>query len=248
MKSWRRSEAHYKFHQTVTNCTPWKQMYFTWWRMPEEEWTVIHRFRPYFIIGQLDYSKEVLIPHNKTVNGEEIAGFDVINPFYCYEGGKISMKSGLDLGDPISVDRAALIVKRGWIPAQYREKVSRPKEVNSRELVKLTGCFMPGKNVHDYKIPNNPDANDWNNLCLEDIGIYWDLPNFDETKYYYFDVVDLDGSNMKNRETTPCKADTIDEVVNNFYGWRWTEKTHKQIFMPFGFLSAASLMVAALAM
>ena len=52
---------------------------------------------------------------------------------------------------------------------------------------------MPGKNVHDYKVPNNPDANDWNNLCLEDIGIYWDLPNFDESKYYYFHAVDVDG-------------------------------------------------------
>ena len=51
-KAFKRSEAHYKFrNQTITNCTPWKQMYFTWWRMPEEEWTVYHKFRPYFIIG-----------------------------------------------------------------------------------------------------------------------------------------------------------------------------------------------------
>ena len=248
-KSWRRSEAHYKMGQQITNCTPWKQMYFTWWRMPEEEWTVIHRFRPYFILGQLDYSKEILIPANKTINGAEVAGFDVINPFYCYEGGKISMGTALStVGDPISIDRAALIVRRGWIPAQFREKSSRPKEVNSKELVKLTGCFMPGKNLHDYKVPNNPDANDWNNLCLEDIGIYWDLPNWDESKHYYFNTVDLDGSNMRNREFTPCKDDTIDELVNNFYGWRWTEKTHKQIFVPVGLFSAASLVMAALAM
>ena len=194
-KSFRRSEAHYKFNQTVTNCTPWKQMYFSWWRMPEEEWTVYHRFRPYFVIGQLDYSKEVLIPRDKTINGQAIAGFDVINPFYCYEGGKISMGKALSMsGDPIQIDRAAIIVRRGWIPAAYREKISRPNEVNSRELVKLSGCFMPGKNVHEYTIPNNPDANEWNNLCLEDIGIYWDLPNFDESKYYYFHSVDLDGT------------------------------------------------------
>ncbi len=194
-KSFRRSEAHYKFNQTVTNCTPWKQMYFSWWRMPEEEWTVYHRFRPYFVIGQLDYSKEVLIPRDKTINGQTVAGFDVINPFYCYEGGKISMGKALSMsGDPIQIDRAAIIVRRGWIPASYREKISRPNEVNSRELVKLSGCFMPGKNVHDYKIPNNPDANEWNNLCLEDIGIYWDLPNFDESKYYYFHAVNLDGT------------------------------------------------------
>lgn len=186
-KAFKRSEAHYKFNQQITNCTPWKQMYFSWWRMPEEEWTVYHRFRPYFVIGQMDYSKEVLIPKTKTIKGQTVAGFDVINPFYCYEGGKISMQAGLQQsGDPIKIDRAAIVVKRGWIPAQYRDKSSRPKEINSRELVKISGCFMPGKNVHDYKVPNNADANEWNNLCLEDLGIYWDLPNFDEMKYYYF--------------------------------------------------------------
>lgn len=245
-KSWKRSEAHHKFrNQTVTNCTPWKQMYFTWWRMPFEEWTVYHRFRPYFIIGQLDYSKEILIPKTKTINGVEVSGFDVINPFYCYEGGKISMEKAINFsGDPISIDRAALIVKRGWVPAMYKEKASRPQEINSRELVKITGCFMPGKDVHDYKIPNNPDANDWNNMCLEDIGIYWDLPNFDEAKYYYFNVVDLDGQNQANRDKTPVMADEIDDVVDNYYGWKWSEVSHRNLAMPFGAFSAASLAVA----
>ena len=151
-------------------------------------------------------------------------------------------------GDPISIDRAAIIVKRGWIPAQYREKVSRPSEMNSRELVKLTGCFMPGKNVHDYKIPNNPDANEWNNLCLEDIGIYWDLPNFDESKYYYFHTVDLDGENFEKRKHTPVLSDSVDDVVNQFYNWRWNEKTHQKLFVPVGAISALSLVVAALAL
>jgi len=248
-KSFKRSEAHYKLGQMVTNCTPWKQMYFSWWRMPEEEWTVYHRFRPYFVLGQLDYSKEVLIPRSKTINGQEVAGFDVISPFYCYEGGKISMQRGLQMnGDPISIERAALIVRRGWIPAGFREKSSRPQEINSRELVKLTGCFMPGKNVHDYKVPNNPDANEWNNLCLEDIGIYWDLPNFDEAKYYYFHAVEIEGQNAAARDSTPVRADTPDELINEFYGWRWNENRHKQMWVPFSAVAAGSLAMAALAM
>ena len=243
-KAFKRSEAHYKFNQTVTNCTPWKQMYFSWWRMPEEEWTVYHRFRPYFIVGQMDHSKEVLIPRNKTINGETVKGFDVINPFYCYEGGKISLETGLSLsGDPVKIDRAALIVNRGWIPANFREKTSRPAEVNSKELVKITGCFMPGKNVHDYKVPNNPDANEWNNLCLEDIGIYWELPNWDEAKYYYFHQMDLNGQNYAQREVTPVRADSVDELVDKHYSWRWNENKHKQMFVPFGAISAASLAV-----
>ena len=110
-----------------------------------------------------------------------MAGFDVVNPFYCYEGGKLSLRQLVGLKeDPISVDRAALIVRRGWVPAEYREKTSRSSEISSRELIKITGCFMPSKDIHDYEIPNNPDANDWHNLCCEDLGLYWDLPNCDE--------------------------------------------------------------------
>lgn len=245
-KAWYRSEAHYKLGQRITNCTPWKQMYFSWWRMPEEEWKVYHRFRPYYVIGQLDYSKEILIPRSKTVNGQTVDGFDVINPFYCYEGGKISFRKSFAMEDPISVERAALIVRRGWVPHTYREKSSRPNEINSRELVKLTGCFMAGKNVHDYIVPNNPDANEWNNLCLEDIGIYWDLPNFDEAKYYYFHALDLE--NDRQTPLTPVKADSPDELINEYYGWRWHERRHKNLMMPLGAVAAGSLAVFAMAL
>lgn len=40
-------------------------MYFTWYKMPEVEFNVYHRFKPYFIIGQLDQTKEILIPAKK---------------------------------------------------------------------------------------------------------------------------------------------------------------------------------------
>jgi len=187
-KEFFRSEAHYRFSNTSENITPWKQLYFTWWRMPDQEFNVYHRFKPYFILGQLDYTKEVLIPR-KNSKGQN--GFDVINPLYCYEGGKVSMKELFADGDPVKIERAAIIVNRGWIPAHLRDKRTRPTEVNSRQLVKMKGVFRKGKDLHDYKIPNNPDNNDWHNLALEDIGIFWDLPNFDEAKYYYFQAMDL---------------------------------------------------------
>lgn len=88
--------------------------------------------------------------------------------------------------DPVQIDRAAIIVNRGWIPATLKNKADRPNEINSKKLVRITGTYMKGKNIHDYKKPNNPDNNEWYNLALEDIGIYWDLPNFDECKHYYF--------------------------------------------------------------
>jgi hypothetical protein len=64
-KDFLRSEGHYRMSSRVQNITPWKQLYFTWWRMPDEEFNVYHRFKPYFLIGQLDSSKEVLIPANR---------------------------------------------------------------------------------------------------------------------------------------------------------------------------------------
>jgi cytochrome oxidase assembly protein ShyY1 len=101
--------------------------------MPEEEFNSIHRFKPYFLLGQLDYSKEVLIPKKNPVSGED--GFDVINPLYCYEGGRISWKMALSKDfkddensklDPILTDRAGIIVNRGWIPARLADKKKRP--------------------------------------------------------------------------------------------------------------------------
>lgn len=46
-----RGEGCYKLDQQIHNCTPWKQLYFTWWRMPDEEWHVYHRFKPYYLVG-----------------------------------------------------------------------------------------------------------------------------------------------------------------------------------------------------
>ena len=89
-KEFLRSEGHYRFSHNVENVTPWKQLYWTWWRMPKEEYNVYHRFKPYYILGQLDYTKEILIPKQNS-RGQD--GFDVINPLYCYEGGKISFKN-----------------------------------------------------------------------------------------------------------------------------------------------------------
>ena len=61
-KDFLRSEGHYRFNHIVQNVTPWKQLYWTWWRMPEQEFDVFHRFKPYYLLGQIDYSKEILLP------------------------------------------------------------------------------------------------------------------------------------------------------------------------------------------
>jgi hypothetical protein len=125
-KEFLRSEAHYRFSNITENVTPWKQLYWTWWRMPKEEYDVYHRFMPYYILGQIDYSKEILIPKKKF----GVHGFDVINPLYCYEGGKVSMANLFADKDSVKIERAAVIINRGWIPANLRDRKTRPLEMN----------------------------------------------------------------------------------------------------------------------
>lgn len=251
-KDFLRSEGHYRFHSRTQNITPWKQLYFTWWRMPDEEFNVYHRFKPYFMIGQLDLSKEILIPATRTdPTGAVHHGYNVINPLYCYEGGRLSFQKAFAEEDPVSVDRAAIIVNRGWIPAELKDKRSRLHEVaNSRKLVKIRGVWRKGKNLHDYKIPNNPDNNEWHNMALEDIGIYWDLPNFDECKHYYFQAVNLEqGQGLDDYYQAPQypAPASIDHVIEDHYGWRVNQDTNKWTFRITGALAAASMGVAFLA-
>ena len=223
-KDFLRSEGHYRLQSRTQNITPWKQLYFTWWRMPDEEFNVYHRFKPYFVIGQLDYSKEVLIPATRyDEHGNKFEGYNIINPFYCYEGGRLSFQKAFNKEDPISVDRAAIIVNRGWIPAELKDPRSRAHELNSRKLVKIRGCWRKGKNLHDYKVPNNPDNNEWHNLALEDIGIYWDLPNYDEVKHYYFEAVDLNQGHGLEDETNVAAfpiPSSPDQLIEDHYGWK----------------------------
>jgi len=145
-------------------------------------------FKPYYLIGQLDKSKEILIPTKKWVDGKQVDGYSIINPIYTYENGRLlygdysNKKKGIT-----STDRAAVILNRGWIPKELKNPLSRPEDVEqSKQLVKLKGVMRPGKDLHDYKYPNNPADNEWHNLALEDIAIYWDLPNKNECKFYYF--------------------------------------------------------------
>jgi len=117
-KDFLRSEGHYRLQDHITNVTPWQHMYFSWYRMPDEEFNVYHRFKPYFVLGQVDYSKEVLIPKTRIhpVTKEKMYGYDIINPLYCYEGGKISWKNVFESKDKVKIERAAIIINRGWIP------------------------------------------------------------------------------------------------------------------------------------
>lgn len=71
-----------------------------------------------------------------------------MNPVYCYEGGKFSFKNLFAKSDPVIIDRAAVIIDRGWIPAYLKDKRSRPNEVDTRKLIKIRGVWRKGKDIH----------------------------------------------------------------------------------------------------
>ena len=238
-KEFLRSQAHYRMDKNLKNITPWEANYFSWYRMPDLEWQSEHRFTPYYVVGQLDVSKEILIPHKKQGND----GFHIYSPLYCYETGNIDMERLAKGQSSFSVERAAIIVNRGWIPHRLKDKRKRP-EKNSRQLTKVTGCWKKSMDIHDYKVPNNPNNNDWHNACVQDMATFWQLPNFNEFKFFYFEAVNLDGKGTVDPITGEQSKWPLqtrkDEFINEDYGWKVLEKELKYTWKTLGAFSAFS--------
>lgn len=240
------SHGQYKFSQPITNMTPWNVTYLTWYRMPMQEYLAYHQFRPYFVIGQIDYTKEVLLPKTRYVNGKKMRGYDVINPFYCYDGGKIYLhKLVKDPEQAIEQDRAALILHRGWIPYDMKNKKSRPWETNSHQLVKVQGVFRQAPNIHSYSKPNNPSNNEWYNLALEDIARFWELPNFMEMKFFYFQQVDVlqQGGSTVNNSAEKYKWPYVlnrEDTIRDELDWWLHERVNKFLYYSLTGVSAIS--------
>lgn len=236
-------EGHHRFSKELTNITPFAQSYYHWWRMPLAEYNAYYRFRGFYMTGQLDTSKEVLIPRTK--DGQK--GYDVLSPLYCYDGGRWSLKRQTKGEDPVTIEKSAVIVNRGWIPAHLKDRASRPRDVHSNKLVKIVGTWRKGKNLHDYKYPNNPENNEWHNIQLEDIGIYWNLPNFDEMKHYYFQATEVGGyRNGNERYTDAPQPYTIDETIYDHYGWWTSYEFNRTVYKACAAASALSAAVALL--
>lgn len=237
--------GHHRFDRAAVNRTPYRSQWLTWYRMPEQEYNVYHRFMPYYVIGQLDYDKEILIPSKRTINGVKVSGYDVINPLYCYDAGRVNA-SALELNDNskmTSTDRAAIIVNRGWIPEELKDKRTRPWEQTTRQLVRIPGTFMQAKDIHDYKKANNPNTNEWYNLAPEDLARYWELSNFNQLKQFYFQHMNLVGTgSMQTGYKYPIPP-TSDDVIRDYYNWWMHEKWNQIAYYATGPISALSFAV-----
>ena len=155
--------------------------------------------------------------------------------------------SGSNPNEFISQERAAIVVHRGWIPYEMKSKKSRPWETNSNQLVRVEGVFRRSKDVHDYKYPNNPSNNEWYNLATEDIARFWELPNSNELKFFYFQAVDIHnrgGSTVNNGETVYKWPHVLtnDELIRDYHDFWTTERFNRMMFYSFGSISATSML------
>lgn len=240
-KEFKMGHAAHRLGSPATNITPFAQSYYHWWRMPRQEFDVYYRFMPFYVTGQLDTTKEVLIPREK--DGQ--AGYDVISPLYCYDGGRFSISRAFKGEDHVVIDKSALLINRGWIPASKKDRLTRPRDVHTNKLVRITGTWRKGKNLHDYKHPNSPEDNEWHNLQLEDIGMYFDLPNFDEMKHYYFQATNVRGQQELNQAYPDAPEPySVEETVYDYYQWWTSIETNRRVFQGLGAVSAASFLFA----
>lgn len=70
--------------------------------------------------------------------------------------------------------------------------------------------------------------------------MFWDLPNWDEIKFYYFQVVDLGQEEISEDNVLPLRM-TKDELIDDEYKYWISERTDQWMFRALGAVSAASL-------
>lgn len=242
-----RASAHVTMKNPAKNQTPFDSQWLTWFRMTEEEYFFYHLFRPCYVVGQLDCTKEVLIPRTKRVDGKYQRGFDVFNPLYCYDVGQwnLELMKTKDMRKILTLDRAAIVIHRGWIPYELKDKRKRLWEKTTNQLVKYQGFMTRSPNVHDYTTPNDHTNNEWHHASVEDMAQYWALPNMNELKRFYFQVADLDssvGHTFNNGDVVYKwpRPSTTDEIIEEYYKWKNNEWLNKYIYYSLASLSVVS--------
>ena len=84
-KTFEHNNGVYRLSLACDNGTPLISMFTSWYRLPLKEYSMTRQFMPYYVMGYIDYEKEVLIPRSVKINGTSYPGFDVVNPFYCMD-------------------------------------------------------------------------------------------------------------------------------------------------------------------
>lgn len=152
--------------------------------------------------GEIDYDEfcKMMTRHKRTSR----ARYKRLSKVMAFSA--IKEPKSLSAQKNVIPEPGGLILHRGWIPWNMRDKLQRPWEVHKGRIITVFGTFRPGKDIHDYKIPNNPYNNEWHNIALEDFVTFWEMANRFDNKYYYFQALQIgDQSNG----LTPKDADGI---------------------------------------
>lgn len=65
---------------------------------------------------------------------------------------------------------------------------------------------------HDFTQPNDPSRNLWTNYSLEDLALFWKLPNVNDAKYCYFQEVDFGTVDLGKKDVFPMRP-TLGEAI-----------------------------------
>jgi hypothetical protein len=68
---------------------------------------------------------------------------------------------------------------------------------------------------HDFTQPNDPTFHQWTNFSLEDFALYWDLPNFRDASYCYFQEVDFSDLDPGKSDIFPIRFSVKETIVED---------------------------------
>lgn len=98
--------------------------------------------------------------------------------------------------------------------------------------------------MYDYKHPNNGDNNDWHNIQVEDMARFWELPNYDEFKYFYFQQMNIGGVTSEDPLTGENhrfpEPESMQEVIKDEHKWLTPQWPYYYGQWTFGTVAAAS--------
>ena len=96
------------------------------------------------------------------------------------------------------------------IPNYLKNRITRSSDFNDNQKTQhIYGTIKyTGLNKHDYNIPNSHYRGVFDNICPEDLSIYWNFPYRTSTQRAYFKEI-----NYNSFLDSSVKKTTLNEVV-----------------------------------
>ncbi len=132
------------------------------------------------------------------------------------------------------------------IPVHLKNRLTRKQDEVDFKLEDIYGVIQyTSFNVHKYEIPNNHYRNVFNNICPEDLSIFFGIQNSNQNQDLYIKVMassvkDLVDHQDKTHRHTPDEIIKEALVEENFNLSHRTYNYAKYILTPIALLSGAA--------